>query len=371
MKILFVSLRGPTNADRRGGAQDYIESIGARWVEQGHAVTIACSQEVIHGSSLPGNEQVRGIQVIRTGSPSSRVYPLVKLTRRISPDFDLIIENIMGFPIFLPQFLPSGTPLIAIKHHFEGKAFIKGQGPIKGSVGLALESVFQPLMYRNTPFVGVSIKTANEIRDKWITPLGPLEIVPPGIDLDPDSLPPYRSEKPLVLYFGAIDTGRKRVDHLIEAFRRVIQMVPDAELVIGGDGPDRARLEKEASGLPVRFLGFISEEQKHALLSSAWLFASPSMTEGFGITWVEANAYGLPLVGYDLDLDTVNESCSIMVDRNDIRGLSNAMLQLINDEELRATMSVSARDNARRFSWDTSSHTFMEFAKLISRKEVA
>jgi glycosyltransferase involved in cell wall biosynthesis len=366
MRILIVSLRGPTNADRRGGAQDYIESVAAHWIASGNEVEILCSQETVRGELLPAHESKRGITITRVGNPASRIAPLLGKARSICGEYDLVVENIMGFPLLLPQFLPRGTKLIAIKHHFEGVSFLKSQGLLRGAVGLLLESVIQPYCYRNTAFVGVSRKTADEITGKWIGHRAALEIVPPGIDLDPATLAVNRSPTPLVLYFGSIDTGRKKIDHLIDAFRAVLEQVPDAQLVVGGDGPDREQLEARASGLPVRFTGFLTEQEKHALLTSAWVFASPSLTEGFGITWVEANAYGLPVAGYDLGLDTVDERCAIMVAKGDIAALSNAITTLLTDAELRARMAGAARSNAARFSWRNSSEKFLNFANKVA-----
>lgn len=366
MKILIVSLRGPTNADRRGGAQDYIECVASPWLEQDIVVDILCSQETLKGQLLPDTETVRGIKVHRVGSPGKLIVPLIKAVRRICHDYDVIVENIMGFPLLLPQFLPGDIRLIAIKHHFEGMSFLKGQGLLKGSIGIFLESVVQPFCYRSTPFVGVSKKTATEITGKWIRLRAPLEIVPPGIHLNPAELPENRSPTPMVLYYGSIDTGRKKIDHLIEAFRSVLSRVPDAQLVIGGDGPDRQSLEYQARGLPVRFAGFLSETEKHELLTSAWVFASPSLTEGFGITWVEANAYGIPVAGYDLGLDTVNQSCAIMVSKGNVAALAEAITTLLTDPQRRASMADAARSNAARFSWRSSSDKFMNFINKVA-----
>lgn len=362
-KILIVTLRGPTNAQRRGGAQDYILNIAAPWVLEGHRVDILCGQEQVAGSLLPAEEVVAGVRVRRVGTPASRALPIIRNTVRVAANYDIVIENITGFPLMLPLWLGKQTRLVAIKHHFEGSTFFSTQGYVKGAYGIVLEEVVQPLVYRNTPFVTVSAKTDRELRGKWIAPRAPLTIVPPGIPaaLHQVQRQVSRNDAPTVVYLGALNLGRKRVDHLIQAFREVLRHVLDAQLIIGGQGPDDAWLRRQADGMPVRFAGFVSEEEKRRMLASAWVFASPSQSEGFGITWVEANAYGLPVVGYELGLDTVNDSCARMVPAGNVSALSRALIELLSDTSLRQRMQAAAFENARRFDWTVSSRRFMDF----------
>ena len=368
MHILVITLRGPTNLNRRGGSQDYILQIAKRWITGGHRVTVVSGQEKLNGALLPQQEQVEGVAVHRTGTPRLRALSIIHAAKTYEPDADIVIENMMSFPLLLPMLLKRPHKLVAIRHHFEGWGFIKGQGLLKGGFGLIMEAVVQPLVYRNTPFVVVSKKTERELTHKWVAPRARLTLIPPGIDLDTSdltSLPP-RAEDPTILYLGALNISRKKPDHLIDAFRLVVEAVPGAKLLIGGSGPDKERLQKAAGGLPIRFLGFVSEQEKQRLFASEWLFASPSTSEGFGITWVEANAYGLPVVGYELGLDTVDHTCARMVAPGDITALAAALIELLSDHETRARMERAAYANAKRFDWDLSSARFLQFIQISS-----
>jgi phosphatidylinositol alpha-mannosyltransferase len=130
----------------------------------------------------------------------------------------------------------------------------------------------------------------------------PVEIIPNGIDLASYShKSPIRAAKdrPMILYIGRLER-RKGVKYLIKAFQQVQARHPDVELVIAGDGPDREKLEDMVGDLQlpnVRFLGYVSIEQKHELLSTASVFCSPAIFgESFGIVLLEAMAYELPVV---------------------------------------------------------------------------
>ncbi|MEM1056686.1 MAG: glycosyltransferase family 4 protein [Bacteroidota bacterium] len=360
MRVLIVSLRGPTNAARRGGAQDYIRAVASRWVRDGHEVTVLCSQEALpEGGSPPERETVDGLEVVRLGTPADRVGPLVQEVKRRATESDAVVENIMAFPLALPWRLPRRTPLVAVKHHFQGATFVRSQGLVRGTFGRLLEDGLQPLAYRRTPMVVPSAMTAAHVGEQWIGHRAPLHVIPPPIAL-PEIPETPRAEAPTILYVGALHLSRKRVDHLLEAFRSILPRVPHARLVIAGDGPDRAALEEQAAGLPVTFAGFISDEEKARLLAEAWVFASPSLQEGFGITWVEANSAGLPVVGYRVDgLDTVNESCAIMVDPGDVSALAGGLAAVLTDADLRQRLGAGARANAERFDPERASREFL------------
>jgi glycosyltransferase involved in cell wall biosynthesis len=358
MRVLIVSLRGPTNANRRGGSQDYVCKIAAPWVRAGHEVAIVCGQEAVEGRLLPFQECVDQVRILRYGSPATRISSLLRATSKMAGSYDVLIENIMGLPLLLPWWLSRHVRLLAIKHHIEGAVFFRTLGMLRGAVGWCLESVVQPLAYRNTQLITVSEMTRQALSTTWIRPRKPVAIVPPGFDLAPLRAAEERAAAPTVVYIGALDLGRKRVDHLIDAFRRVVRALPEAQLVIGGSGPDESKLRALAAGAPVSFRGFLSETEKRRLLANAWVFCSPSLTEGFGISWVEANACGLPVVAYELGLDTVTPQCSVMVSLRDVRGLAEALVDLLRDPARRAAMGEAAVRNSHRFDWCISSDRF-------------
>lgn len=361
MRILIVSLRGPTNEARRGGAQEYIRAVAAPWVREGHRATILCAQERLpQGGTPPEHEEVDGIVVRRVGTPSKRVGPLVNAAIEASREADVVVENIMAFPLALPWRLPRGVPLVAVKHHFQGTTFVRSQGVVRGTVGRVLEDGLQPLAYRHTPLVVPSRMTAEHVSNQWVTPRAPVHIIPPPVSL-PAAPDTDEAEQPTILYVGALHLSRKRVDHLLVAFRQVVEEVPGARLVVAGDGPDRAALERQAADLPVTFAGFVSEEEKARLLAQAWVFASPSLQEGFGITWVEAGAAGLPVVGYHVEgLDTVNDDCAIMVKPGDVSALTRGLVEVLSDVDLRTRLANGARANAARFNPEVASRAFLD-----------
>ena len=113
--------------------------------------------------------------------------------------YDIVIENIMAFPLFLP-YAVGQTPLLALNHHFEGTAFIHSQGLIKGLFGMFLENIMQPLVHRRTPFVVVSELTRDMLESRWLRPRAEVAIVPPGIQPMQPAPGVSRADRPTVTY---------------------------------------------------------------------------------------------------------------------------------------------------------------------------
>ena len=94
----------------------------------------------------------------------------------------------------------------------------------------------------------------------------------------------------------------KRVDHAIRALSRLRRSVPDASLVVVGDGPERGELLRLADELRLReaveFAGRVSEPEKTRLLADATILVSIAVREGWGLTVTEAARVGTPSVCY-------------------------------------------------------------------------
>jgi len=131
-------------------------------------------------------------------------------------------------------------------------------------------------------------------------------VLPLGVDTDlfhPDRRDPgYRTELglpgagPLLAYAGRID-NEKRADRLIAMFKALPADL-GAAMVLIGDGKLRARLAEEARGLPIAFTGFETDRAELArALASSDIYVSAMADETFGISVIEAQAAGLPVVG--------------------------------------------------------------------------
>jgi phosphatidylinositol alpha-1,6-mannosyltransferase len=191
-----------------------------------------------------------------------------------------------------------------------------------------------------------------------------MRLIPPGVDLPSDSSP-LRAERPTVLTVSRLKDSYKGHDVLIAALARVRERVPDLEWVIVGDGPLRGELEARARaaglGDRARFLGAVSDEERDAWLRRADVFAMPSRLpegglagEGFGIVFLEASAYGKPVVAGSVGgaLDAVADGESgLLVDPGDAEAVGEAITRLLLDEELRLGLGRAGAQRAQGFAW--------------------
>ncbi|MDT0328787.1 glycosyltransferase family 4 protein [Nocardiopsis lambiniae] len=160
---------------------------------------------------------------------------------------------------------------------------------------------------------------------------------------------------------------RKGQDTLLRAWPRVLADVPDAALLIVGDGPDAARLRSAAAGLDsVVLTGPVDPEELPAHYDAGDVFAMPCRTrrggldvEGLGIVYLEASATGLPVVAGDsggapdavLDGETGH-----VVDGTLPGPTARALVRLLKDPDRAARMGGRGREWVEReWSWDRTS----------------
>jgi|GEM_PF-3134768 SAM-dependent methyltransferase len=206
--------------------------------------------------------------------------------------------------------------------------------------------------------IAVSAYTASLIAATGASPAN-LRVIPPGVDLpsDPGALP---TERPTVLTIAQLNHSYKGHDVLIRALAGVRAQVPNVEWVVIGEGPLRPGLEELASSCGLagaaRFLGAVSDEERNRWLRRADVFAMPSRLpgEGFGIVYLEANAYGKPVVARNVagPLDAVADGVSgMLVDPTDPAAVGEAVTRLLLDRDLAQRLGRGGAARARDFAW--------------------
>ncbi|HYQ43189.1 MAG TPA: glycosyltransferase family 1 protein [Polyangiaceae bacterium] len=158
-----------------------------------------------------------------------------------------------------------------------------------------------------------------------------------------------------VLYVGEVSCA-KGVDVLINAFARVRKAIPDAELVIGGKGRDRAQLESlsESLGLSAQFLGFVPEADLPELYASAAVMVFPSRY-GFGLSSLEAMACGTPvIVARTLDAPEFVSDAGLLVTPGDAEELASSIGRILAEPSLREELTTKGIARAAQYSWSAT-----------------
>ncbi len=228
----------------------------------------------------------------------------------------------------------------------------------KGPITITPETIwkFTNLFYNSADFVSAPTKEAVRI----IQENGgetPMEAISNGIDTSlfdnshwQEFKTKYRLGEQVILFIGRM-AHEKSIPVLMDAFSQISTSLPDAQLLLVGDGPQLEEFSDYAGKLPggerIIFTGSIPYKEliKSGVFQCAALFATPSETETQGITLLEAQANGLATVGVnkggviDLIEDGVN---GFLVPPGDSDALARKISAIISDMELRKSLGKHA-----------------------------
>jgi len=352
LAVNWLDLENP----QAGGAEVHFFEIFGRIVGMGHTVTMVTS-------GWPGaapRATIHGIEVHRVGYRHSfalRGRGAVRRALRAAP-YDAVVEDINKLPLFLP--LVTRLPMyVIIPHLFGTTAFREASWPMAAVVWLAEKPI--PRVYRDAAFHAISDSTKDDLVARGVPPER-IHVIYPGVDaavLTPDPAG-TRSPEPTFLYVGRLKRY-KGVETAIRAVGMARQAGAPVRLAIAGQGDDRPRLEVLTAELgltdAVRFLGFVSEDEKRTLLRRSWATVFPSPKEGWGITNVEAAACGTAAVASDspgLRESVRHEETGLLVPGDDPAALADALQRLARDPALVARLGRGGRAFAESLSWDAA-----------------
>ena len=366
LKILAINWQDISNP-QAGGAEVHLTEILTRLVQKSHKVTLLCSG---YNGAVKSEEKDR-IKIIRTGGRYTFNWVLpFKLKKILKKEkFDIILEDINKIPFYTPLFhnLPV---LVIIPHLFSDSVFKEINFLLGFYIYLSEKPV--PKIYHRFKFMVISESTKKDLVSKNI-PAENITVVECGIDHNLYQYKPELSkfETPTIIYLGRIKKY-KSVDVLIKAMPRVLEKIPEAELLIVGDGDYKPALEKLVKDLKlekkVRFTGFVSKEQKVQFLQRAWVSVYPSLKEGWGLTNIEANACGTPVIASDVPglRDSVQSGKSgLLFEYGNISDLASSLIKILSDHNLRHKLIQGGLEWAKRFSWEKTADKSLEIIESI------
>jgi glycosyltransferase involved in cell wall biosynthesis len=347
-----------------GGSEVNIQEQAARWVEWGHEVTVFTSRF----KGMKRRENIDGIEVYRAGGRFT-VYLLAPLFYLLTlrNRADVVLDIINGIPFFTPLF--SRKPIVALVHHVHRGMFLIELGPVVGRFGRFVERYAVPLLYRHNTVICVSKSTASAMRSQMYKGSElDIRIINNGMSLDHYQRGDFeRFEQPTVLYLGRLKKY-KQLPRLIAMMPRVHQEVAGARLMVVGWGDAVVEAQEAASRLGasdyISFTGFVDEEEKSRLYQQAWVLATASMVEGWGLTVIEANACGTPAVAFDvpgLNESIVHRKTGLLAKDDD--GFVQNLVMILGDGDLRESLSREAVEWSGNFSWDEAARLSLQVLK--------
>ena len=341
-----------------GGSELHASRVASLWAEAGIEVTMRTSYAAGH----PQVTWRGGYRVIRKAG-RYLVFPRAALSEMMGwhGASDGLVEIWNGMPFFSP--LWARRPTVTWLHHVHDTMWDMTLPPRLARLGRRVEFGIAPRLYRRTPIVTLSSSSKQELVQKLHLTPEQITVVPPGVDA---SFTPggERSATPLVVAVGRL-VPVKRLHLLIDALAGIRPRLPMLQAVLVGEGYEREALEKHVHEVGadgwITFVGRVDEAALIDLYRRAWVLASASAHEGWGMTITEAAACATPAVVTRIagHADAVlHERTGILVDGP--AQLGPAIERVLVDSELRASLSAAALEYANRFTWEATARGTLE-----------
>jgi glycosyltransferase involved in cell wall biosynthesis len=332
-----------------GGSEVHASKVAALWGEAGIEVTMRTS----HAPGYPTVSWRDGYRVIRKGG-RYMVFPRAAFSEMMGwhGASDALVEIWNGMPFFSPVW--ARRPRVVWLHHVHDTMWEMTLPPRLASIGRNVEYHVAPPLYRRTQIVTLSESSKRDLVSKLHFKSKRVHVVPPGID--PRFSPGGdKSPTPLVVAVGRL-VPVKRFGALVDALCAIKARHPALRAILIGDGYEREMLEAQirehGAASWIALPGRVDDATLIEAYRRAWVVASASAHEGWGMTITEAAACGTPSVATRIagHEDAVADGVSgILAD--DDAGIAAALDRVLADAGLRARLSAGALDHAAAFTW--------------------
>ena len=329
----------------------HVRQLAARQRARGHEVTVLAPGR---GDSTEAGVRLVGrpVTVPYNGSlapiaPSPAAFMAVRDDlRELDPDIVHVHEPFSpSASMFAAMF--ARAPIVATFHAYSDRS------AILSTAAPALRWLWRKIDVR----LAVSRAAAHFVASR----LGsePVQVVPNGVEVElfGDARPAQLPEGRRILFVNRLDP-RKGFGVAVRAFALVLRDVPDALLVVAGDGPDRNELEGMPAAIRdrVTMLGDVAHEALPPYHAASDVFIAPALSrESFGIVLVEAMAAALPVVASDIPgyNEVVRHDVDgLLVPPDNPQALAEAVVRVLTDAGLAERLSAGGPERAAEFSWD-------------------
>jgi glycosyltransferase involved in cell wall biosynthesis len=384
MKILIASdLHYPTI----NGVATFSRNLAKGLADRGHEVlVIAPSQTGKKSKEVDGNHVI-----IRTASVPFPFYQNFRISlnparevRKIIHDFDpdvIHIQMLMWIGQAAMRYGNKfGIPIVSTNHAMPENLMdnLKLLAPVSRPINYILKA-YGARFHSKADYITMPTQAAIDMFNAGDKVTSPMVAVSNGIDLErftPDAAPAELYDKfeiprdaPVVSYIGRLD-AEKHLSVLVKAFHRIHDTIPNAHLLIVGDGTDAAHLKSmvRQCGIEdkVTFTGRVSDEDLVNLHKVGTVYCMPSPAELQSIATLEAMASGKPIVA--VDAGALKELCQ--TDRNgflcaqdDDEAIADSLLKILRDKKLATAFGHQSLDIANSHDIRT---TLAEFERLYT-----
>lgn len=340
-----------------GGAERVLKTMAEDWVRRGRAVTVI----TLYTRDLDFYSLSPEVTRIDLGLQNTNMYSLnlalgafksfVKLRNAIKEAGNPMVVSFVSRTNLLT--------LLATRFMNIGVIVSERTDPAMRSLGVIPETLRRWLYPKAAKVTVLTKNVKKEWAEKFLHP-EKVRVMPNPVSGFKEESSTITIELPTryIVTVGRLipDKGHK---DLLKAFNLIANRFPDISLVVVGEGPERAGLEKSIAELEMGGRVYLTGLLSHLrpVLSKADCFVLPSRREGFGMALVEAMNCGAPCISFDCPSgpgEVIRNSVNgILVPPGDIEGLAEAMAKLLGDPEERRKLGKNAAKSIKeRFSVD-------------------
>lgn len=343
----------PYGWDTPGGVQTHIRDLAEHLISEGHYVSVLTP---ITDDSLKVQDYVvnagKPIPIPINGSVARVLFGPIASSRAkqwiASGDFDLLHLHEPAIPsLSLLACSAAEGPLVGTFHV---------STPKKKAI-YAIGPILEPIVEKLTARIAVSELAKSTLKDHFDTDA---VVIPNGIDghrfADAEKSPKF-SGNYTVGFIGRFEEPRKGLQVFLDSLSIVARFIPEVEYLIAGPGDSAEFLRKIDSQLRgrVKFVGFLTDEEKASFLKSIKIYVAPNTGgESFGIILTEALTAGTAVVASDIAaFKTVleNGESGVLFSNEDSADLGKALVSLLRDNEKRNQLSEKGKLSAQKYDW--------------------
>lgn len=358
--------------DARTGTEQYTWELLAALgqIDQHNRYTLYCNQPPAMLPPLPSTFALRSIPLRRAWSHGRLSLEMLRHT----PD-------VLFVPAHALPLIPAPRSVVTIHdlgflHHPEAHTRIQR----------LYYRLFTRLSARRaTRIIAISEATRRDLQQFYGTPASKIDVIYHGVHprftpindraLVDAAMLRYAIRAPYLLFISTIQP-RKNVTRLIEAFaqaRARLGATCELRLVLAGKrGWLTGEIEQRARQLGindhVQFVGYVADADLPALLSGALAYVVPSLYEGFGMTVLEAQACGTPVLASNVSsLPEVVGGAGLLVDPHDVAAIAAGIERLVSDARLRDELRSRGLEHVKGWTWQRTAHETLAVLERVGR----
>lgn len=373
LKILMVTEWHPLTI---GGVQRHVYELSVKLIERGFEVVILTKS---NNKKLNTNQDTPPIIEIESITPFQSILTPPNLSRlkeiitKYSPDIIHAHHAFTPTPLLTLHVADKiGIPKILTNHSIAGNSTTSIL-TLMSRKGLMFLKYF---ISKADRIISVSKCAATFIENLLDNDIESI-VIPNGVNIERFHPSKNEANEPTVLFVGRL-VHRKGAHILVKAFSNVVKEIPEAKLIIVGEGYMKPLLQIRAKQLKleenIQFLGRISEEELLKTYQKSRIVVIPSLyRESFGIVALEAMATGKPIIATKVGgLPEIirDEENGFLIPPGNHRILAEKIILLLSDEKLARRMGLIGRKIAvEKYSWNVIAERIINvYLEVIEEK---